>query len=74
MSRTVRNADKAGFRAYRHPKTFNEVKQIETLLHDDEVELRNRDKAKITNLPTVYWDIVCSGFYEDYNWKHHWQI
>lgn len=74
MSRTIRNADKAGFRVYRHPKTFNEVKQLETLLHDDEVTLRNRDKSKITNLPTAYFNVVCSGFFEDYNWKHHWYI
>ena len=30
------------------------------------------DKAKIHNLPTVYDDIVKSGYYEDYDWKHHW--
>ena len=72
MSRTYRNAEKVNYRAYRRPKTFNERKQLEGLLMDNEVELRNRDKAKIVNLPTVYNDIVRSGYHEDYHWKHHW--
>ncbi len=72
MSRTYRNAEKVNYKAYRRPKTFNERKQLEGLMFDNEVELRNRDKAKIVNLPTVYDDIVRSGYYEDYNWKHNW--
>jgi hypothetical protein len=72
MSRTNRNGTNADFYPYRYPRTFNERKQLNTLLHDDEVILRNRDKAKITNLPTVYDDIVISGYREDYTWKHHW--
>ena len=72
MSRTTRNGTKADFYSYRYPKTFNERKQLNTLLYDDEVVLRNRDKAKITNLPTVYDDIIISGYREDYTWKHHW--
>ena len=72
MSRTNRNGTKADFYPYRYPKTFNERKQLNTLLYDDEVILRNRDKAKITNLPTVYDDIIISGYREDYTWKHHW--
>jgi hypothetical protein len=70
MSKTHRTS--CNFYPYRRPKTFNERKQLETLMHDDEVELRNRDKAKVRNLPDVYDDIVKSGFYEDYSWKHHW--
>jgi hypothetical protein len=72
MSRTNRNGTNADFYPYRYPRTFNERKQLNTLLYDDEVILRNRDKAKITNLPTVYDDIVISGYREDYTWKHHW--
>jgi len=68
MSKTQRNS--SNDYAYRRPKTFNEIKQLETLLHDDEVKLRNRDKAKIHNLPTVYDDLVKSGYYEDYEWKN----
>lgn len=71
MSRTTRNTNKVYSHPYRYPKTFNERKQLEGLFHDNEVSLRNRDKVKITNLPTVYNDIVCSGYYEDYNWKNH---
>lgn len=70
MSKTNRTS--SNYYPYRRPKTFNERKQLETLLYDDEVELRNRDRAKIKNLPTVYDDIVKSGYYEDYSWKHHW--
>ena len=72
MSRTYRNAKKANFYPYRYPKTFNEMKQLEGLMFDEDVELRNRDKAKVHNLPTVYDDIVVSGYKEDYDWKHHW--
>jgi hypothetical protein len=72
MSRTYRNGSKVDFYPYRFPKTFNERKQIEGYLFDSEVKLRNRDKSKIHNLPTVYNDIVISGYREDYNWKHHW--
>lgn len=72
MSKTQRKGNYSDYYPYRRPKTFNEIKQLETLLHDNEVELRNRDKAKIHNLPTVYDDIVKSGYYEDYDWKHHW--
>lgn len=71
MSRTYRNASKAGFYPYRYPKTFNERKQLEGYLFDEDVTLSNRDKSKIHNLPTVYDDMVVSGYYEDYTWKHH---
>lgn len=70
MSKTHRNH--SNHYVYRKPKTFNECKQLETLLHDDEVQLSNREKAKLNSLPTVYDDIVKSGYYEDYDWKHHW--
>ena len=70
MSKTQRNF--ANHYVYRKPKTMNERKQLETLLHDDEVQLTNREKAKVNNLPTVHDDIVKSGFYEEYNWKHYW--
>lgn len=71
MSKTFRKGSSSNYKAYRKPRTFNERKQLTTLLHDDEVTLRNRDRAKITHLPTVYDDIVKSGYYEDYDWKHH---
>jgi len=72
MSRTFRKGYASDFKAYRHPKTFNEIQQLETLLHDDEVKLHNRDRVRIHQLPTVYEDIVKSGYYEDYHWKHYW--
>lgn len=70
MSKTHRNH--SNHYPYRKPKTFNERKQLKTLMCDDEVTLRNRDKSKINNLPTVYDDKVKSGYYEDYDWKHFW--
>ena len=72
MSKTIRKGHSSNYYLYRYPKTFNERKQLVTLLHDDEVTLRNRDKSKISGLPDVYDDIVKSGYYEDYSWKHHW--
>ena len=70
MSRTHRNFSNDN--VYRKPKTFNERKQLESLLHNDEVILRNRDRAKINSLRDVYDDIAKSGYFEDYDWKHHW--
>lgn len=72
MSKTYRSGSSSNYKAYRKPRTFNERKQLTTLLHDDEVTLRNRDRAKITELPDSRHDIVKSGYYEDYDWKHHW--
>lgn len=72
MSDTQRNGNSSDYYPYRRPKTFNEIKQLDGIIQDNEVELRNRDKAKIHNLPTVYDDIVKSGCREDYDWKHHW--
>lgn len=72
MSRTYRNAKNAGFYPYRYPRTFNERKQLVGYLFDEDVTISNRDKSKIHNLPTVYDDIVVSGYREDYTWKHHW--
>lgn len=71
MSRTYRRQpeEKSWFRRnYRRPKTFNEKKQIDVLNHDQEVSLRNRDKAKINNLPSARNDIRKSSSYEiDYD-------
>lgn len=72
MSRTHRNAHKVNYYPYRYPKTFNERKQLEGLMFDEDVDLSNRDKAKVNNLPDVYDDIVVNSYREDYTWKHHW--
>lgn len=69
MSRTHRNPRS---NVFRKPKTYNERKQMASLMHDDEVPLRNRDKAKLNNLPTNWDDIVMSSYYEDYDFKHQW--
>ena len=69
MSRTHR---KPRLNVLRKPKTYNERKQIDAFMNDDEVPLRNRDKAKLKNLPTSWSDIVMSSYYEDYDFKHYW--
>ena len=69
MSRTYRNSQNP--KVYRHPKTFNERKQLDSFAHDEEVTLTNRDKAKLNSLSDAYDDEVKSGFYEDFNWKHY---
>lgn len=69
MSRTRRNPRS---NVFRKPKTYNERKQIASLMYDDEVPLRNRDKTKLKNLPTSWDDIVMSSYYEDYDFKHQW--
>lgn len=72
MSRTHRNSEKSSYKAYRRPRTFNEKSQIHSFIHDCDIPLRNHDISRSRNLPDVYDDIVKSGFYEDYRWKHHW--
>jgi hypothetical protein len=71
MSRTHRRQpeEKTWFkRNYRRPRTFNEKKQIEDLIHDEDVKLSNREKSKLNNLPTAWDDIPKSSIYEqDYN-------
>jgi hypothetical protein len=71
MSRTHRRQpeEKTWFnRNYRRPRTFNEKKQIEDLIHDEDVKLSNREKSKLNNLPTAWDDIRKSSTYEkDYN-------
>jgi hypothetical protein len=71
MSRTYRRQpeEKSWFRRnYRRPKTFNEKKQIDDMIHDQEVPLRNRDKAKLNNLPSAWDDIrKSSSFEKDYD-------
>jgi hypothetical protein len=75
MSHTNRKLS-YGFSCYRHPKTYNERRQIDALLNDRELlefplskkNRLNRRKA----IPTSWDDVVCSAYYEtDFNsrWK-----
>lgn len=77
MSRTYRNSRilySEKYKAYlRKPKTFNEIKQNEGLLHEDfEYQISGKNRiSKRKSLPTVYDDIDCAGVWEDYNLKHY---
>lgn len=73
MSRTYRNLDGMHQCAIRFPKTENERKQIDGILHDEDlmqypVSKLNHLKARGHNLPSAWDDKVVSSYYqEDYN-------
>lgn len=72
MSRTFRNLNGMHRYAIRFPKTENERKQLEGVLHDPEllefpVSGLNHIKARESKLPSVWDDKIVSGYYqEDY--------
>jgi hypothetical protein len=67
MAHTKRNATHNSC-AFRNPKTFNERRQTEGFLLDEDI--LNYDISKINrlkqkrNLPTSWDDVVCSAYYE----------
>ena len=73
MSRTYRNTTGMHRFAYRYPKTENERKQLDGVLHDCElfefpVSKLNHMKARENNLPSCWDDRVVSAYYEE-DWK-----
>lgn len=67
MTRTYRkfsNSNRWFKRFYRHPKTFNEIRQ--TIENEDYVPT-NREKARQNNLPTAWDDRVKSAAFEYYD-------
>jgi len=72
MSRTYRR-NSYNQCALRHPHTTNEKRQLEAILHDEEVSYVGVDKVNRMksrcghsgNLPTVYDDIVTSSYYQN---------
>jgi hypothetical protein len=72
MSRTYR---KNSFNkcALRHPHTTNEKRQLDAILHNEDLSEVNLDKVNRIksrcghsgNLPTVYDDIVASSYYQN---------
>jgi hypothetical protein len=69
MSRTYRDLDGMHKYAYRYPKTENERKQLEGVLHDEElfefpVSKVNHMKAREHSLPSCWDDKVVSGYYQ----------
>jgi hypothetical protein len=73
MSKTIRNLDGMHRYAIRFPKTENERKQLDGILHDPElmefpISGLNHMKAREHNLPSAWNDKVASGYYqEDYS-------
>lgn len=73
MSRTYRkNSDAFKWfkRLYRHPRTYSELKQLDSLNCQEDFTPRNRDKNRSNNLPTSWDDKRKSASYEDYDIKH----
>ena len=72
MSRTHRNLEGMHKGALRVPHTFNEIRQLDGILHEEDLEglpvsKVNHMKAREHNLPTAWDDNVVSGYYqEDY--------
>ena len=72
MSRTNRNVEHIHSGALRHPHTFNEIRQLDGILQEEELEEYplsgfNHLKARENELPTAWDDQVVSGHYqEDY--------
>ncbi|AEC53187.1 hypothetical protein SCRM01_241 [Synechococcus phage S-CRM01] len=69
MARTYRNRNPSGRygkAVLRRPKTLNEKRALTGL--DDNYSLRNREKARVNNIPDHWDDIVQSAYYEtDWN-------
>ena len=68
MSRTNRNTAQSNYNYFRKPKTFNEIRQIQSLKNeikvnevDYQISKRNRMNRYI---PTSRDDIIVSSYYE----------
>ena len=72
MSRTHRNIEWIHSGALRFPHTFNEIRQLDGILHEEDLEDfpvsgLNHMKSREQELPTAWDDQVVSGYYqEDY--------
>ena len=69
MSSTNRNVEHIHSGALRHPHTFNEIRQLDGILQEEELKEYplsgfNHLKAREHQLPTSWDDIVVSGYYE----------
>jgi hypothetical protein len=69
MSRTNRNVEHIHSGALRFPHTFNEIRQLDGILHEEDLEglpvsKVNHMNAKKNQLPTSWNDAVVSAWYE----------
>jgi hypothetical protein len=73
MSRTYRKTEGMHSGALRYPHTFSEIKKLDGLLHEEDLEGLpfsglNHIKAREHNLPTAWDDKVVSAYYQgDYH-------
>lgn len=68
MSRTTRKIDEW---KHRRPHTFSEIKQLDGILYEDDLDEYpfskiNHIKAREHSLPTLWDDNVISAYYETY--------
>jgi hypothetical protein len=71
MARTFRSTDGWHSGALRFPKTFSEIKQLDGVLHEEDldglpVSGLNHMKSREHTLPTSWTDQVISAHYETY--------
>jgi hypothetical protein len=72
MARTYRNLEGMHRGALRYPHTFNEIRQLDGILHEEDLEglpisKLNHIKSRENHLPTAWDDKVVSGYFqEDY--------
>jgi hypothetical protein len=69
MSRTFRNLEGMHKGALRVPHTFNEIRQLDGILHEEDLEglpvsKVNHMKSREHTLPTSWNDITISAYYE----------
>ena len=69
MSRTNRNVEHIHSGALRHPHTFNEIRQLDGILQEEELEEYplsgfNHMTAREHSLPSNWDDITVSAWYE----------
>ena len=69
MSRTNRNVEHIHSGALRFPHTFNEIRQLDGILHEEDLEGLpvsglNHMNVKKNQLPTSCQDVVVSAHYE----------
>jgi len=72
MSRTFRNTEGMNRYAYRFPHTFSEIRQLDGILHEEDLEGLpisglNHIRSREHNLPTAWDDKLISGYNENYH-------
>jgi hypothetical protein len=66
MSRTIRKTDEW---KHRHPHTFNEIKKLDAIVNENNLEdysisKINHIKSRERELPSSWNDVVISAYYE----------